>query len=150
MEAIVTSPNETKELARKIASQLKSGDVLALYGDLGTGKTTFTSFLVKELGIEAKVQSPSFVLARVYEKPKDAKKGQTQNPTQIQRVNHLDLYRLENPENMEDLGLEEYFSQENSITVIEWPQMAERILPPNTLKIFFEDLGGNSRKIYFN
>lgn len=147
MEKIVTSTNETKELAGRVATQLESGDVLALYGDLGTGKTTFTSFLVDALGIEAKVQSPSFVLARVYEESESSKKGKRKNS--IQRVNHLDLYRLKSPENVEDLDLEGYFSQENSITVIEWPQVAEKILPLKTLKIFFEDLGGNNRKIYF-
>jgi len=161
MEEVVNSTEETKILAEKLAKDLEVGAVLALYGNLGTGKTTFTRFLVEALGIVAKVQSPSFILARVYERNKDSlytnKEEKTtkhlDSPTletsQIERVNHLDLYRLQNPKELEDLGLEEYFGQENSVTIIEWPEIAENILPANTVRIIFEDLGGNSRRIYF-
>jgi len=161
MEEVVNSTEETKSLAGKLAKDLEVGAVLALYGNLGTGKTTFTRFLVEALGIVAKVQSPSFILARVYERNKDSlytnKEEETtkclDSPTletsQIEKVNHLDLYRLQNPKELEDLGLEEYFGQENSVTIIEWPEIAENILPANTVRIIFEDLGGNSRRIYF-
>ena len=157
MEKVVISTEETETLARELAKNLKSGAVLGLYGNLGTGKTTFTAFLVEALGIDAKVQSPSFVLARVYEgketRGADKKGKKDDSPTlegqRITKVNHLDLYRLQNPEDVESLGLEEYFNQENSITIIEWPEIAEGILPRDTMKIMFEDLGENKRKIYF-
>ncbi|HOM77637.1 MAG TPA: tRNA (adenosine(37)-N6)-threonylcarbamoyltransferase complex ATPase subunit type 1 TsaE [bacterium] len=161
MEEVVNSTEETKSLAGKLAKDLEVGAVLALYGNLGTGKTTFTRFLVEALGIVAKVQSPSFILARVYERNKDSlytnKEEETtkclDSPTletsQIEKVNHLDLYRLQNPKELEGLGLEEYFWQKNSVTIIEWPEIAENILPANTVRIIFEDLGGNSRRIYF-
>jgi len=156
MEEVVISIEETKKLAREIAQTLKAGDVLALYGNLGTGKTTFTSFLVEALGIKAKVQSPSFVLARVYERQSNMEEQVSPTPEKtgkpiqgIDKVNHLDLYRLQSSEEIADLGLEEYFNQPNSLTIIEWPEIAESLLPQHTKRIVFEDLGENSRKIFF-
>ena len=66
MEVLLSSTKETKDLAGKIAKKLNPGDTLALYGDLGSGKTTFVNFLVDALGIPARVQSPTFVLHRKY------------------------------------------------------------------------------------
>jgi tRNA threonylcarbamoyladenosine biosynthesis protein TsaE len=156
MEKVVISTEETANLAREVALKLRSGDVLALYGNLGTGKTTFTRFLVESLGINAKVQSPSFVLARVYERTENSNNAPSPTPQErsgkfhvIEKVNHLDLYRLQNENELKDLGLEEYFNQPNSITVIEWPELAESFLPKNTKRIYFEDLGEDKRKIYF-
>lgn len=137
MEKIVRSTKETRKLAREIAKNLKPGQILALYGELGTGKTTFTRFLAKELGFEARVQSPTFVLARVYERQEG----------QLRKINHLDLYRLQNSEEVEELALQEYFYRPYSVTVIEWPEKAEKFLPEDTIKIYFEDLGENKRKI---
>ncbi len=142
MEKIVDSTEETKELAGQLADKLRPRDVLALYGDLGTGKTTFTRFLVHALGIEARVQSPTFIVARVYKK-----EATNTSAKKIKRVNHIDLYRLKNPEEIADLGLKEYFDKEKSITVIEWPELAEKYLPKDTVKIKFEDLGKDKRKI---
>jgi tRNA threonylcarbamoyladenosine biosynthesis protein TsaE len=159
MEKVVISTEDTEILAGRIAKNLKPGTVLALYGNLGSGKTTFTSFLVKALGIDAKVQSPSFVLARIYEQTnnidktpsptqkKDNQKALSLNSRKIEKVNHLDLYRLQNASELADLGLEEYFTQQNSITIIEWPELAEALLPINTIRLSFEDLGENTRKI---
>ena len=139
MEKIVNSTEETKQLAKKIAKKLKSKDVLALYGELGTGKTTFTRFLVDALGIEARVQSPTFILARAYKTENSSAK--------IKKVNHLDLYRLKSKEEVADLGLKEYFNQPKSMSIIEWPELAEDYLPERTVTIKFKDLGENKRKI---
>ena len=142
MEKIVNSPEETKQLAGKIAVKLRVGDVLALYGDLGSGKTTFTQFLVEAVGIDSKVQSPTFILMRVYER-EDA--GALES---ITKVNHLDLYRLQTSAGLVDLDLEEFLTPAEGITVIEWPEIAEEYLPKNTIRINFEDLGEEKRKIY--
>jgi tRNA threonylcarbamoyladenosine biosynthesis protein TsaE len=137
MEITTNSTQATKKLAEQIAKKLNPGDVVALYGDLGSGKTTFTNFLVKALGVSARVQSPTFVIARKYE----------DSESKIS-VNHLDLYRITSPEELEDLGFTELFQEEDSITIIEWPELIESHLPKKTLKIKFEDTGETSRKIY--
>jgi len=141
METITNSTEETEQLARKIAEKIKPGDVLALYGDLGAGKTTFTKFLVKALGFENKVQSPTFVLARVYET------SSNEDSSRLNKINHLDLYRLRDKKDVENFGIKEYFDQPNSITIIEWPEMAENYLPKETIKVIFTELGENKRKI---
>lgn len=138
MEITVHSTAETEKLASELALMLKplieNGVVLALYGDLGAGKTTFTNFLVKALGVLARVQSPTFVIARRY-------------IGESLVINHLDLYRLKSSEELEDLDLQSYFSERNSITLIEWPQIAETLLPEKTIKLTFTSLDENTRRI---
>jgi tRNA threonylcarbamoyladenosine biosynthesis protein TsaE len=120
-EINLNSKEDTRELARKIAKKLVKGNVLALYGQLGTGKTFFTQKLCKFLGVSEVVSSPSYVLMNEY-------RGKIP-------IFHLDLYRLTSWEEVLELGLEELF--ESGITIIEWPEVAEKLLPPNTLKIKF-------------
>lgn len=138
MEIKLNSTQETANLAQKLALTLKPGDVVALYGDLGSGKTTFTSYLVKCLGIPARVQSPTFVVARKYV-------GLGNN--KIATVNHLDLYRLTKKEELNELGLHELFSELDSVTVIEWPEIADSFLPENTIKIYFDVINETARKV---
>lgn len=130
MEIITHSTEETKKFACQIAKKVRPGSVLALYGDLGSGKTTFVRFLVEALGVKNKVQSPTFVIARKYGK-----------------VNHVDLYRLTTEKEVEDVGIEEILKDKNTVTVIEWPELAEKFLPRDTIRIYFEYVDENSRKI---
>jgi len=119
---------DTIALAKLVASNLKAGDVLALYGELGTGKTFFTQQLCKLLGISEIVSSPSYVLINQYN-------GDIP-------VTHADLYRLTSFEEVLELGLIEMF--EGKITVIEWPEIAAEFLPEDTLHIHLK-LDGNKR-----
>lgn len=137
MDVLSRSTEETKELARGVARKLKPGNVLALYGDLGSGKTTFTSYLVHFLGIDRRVQSPTFVILRKY----PGGKGD------ILTVNHIDLYRMQSKEELEDLGLEEIFEESDAIAVIEWPELAEDLLPKDVIKIHFKYVDEDERKI---
>lgn len=130
MEIITRSTEETKKLASEIAKKIKLGDTLALYGDLGSGKTTFTRYLIESLGLKNRVQSPTFVIARKYG-----------------HINHVDLYRMTSEKEVEDLGIKEVLEDKNSITIIEWPELAEKLLPENTIRIYFEYVDENSRKI---
>ena len=127
MELELTSLEETKQLAERIAKDIKVGDVIALYGDLGSGKTTFTKFLVEALGFDVRVQSPTFVVARKYSKS---------NGT-LSTINHVDLYRMTKEEEVDDIGLEELFTEPDSITILEWPELAEDKLSSRTVKIKF-------------
>jgi tRNA threonylcarbamoyladenosine biosynthesis protein TsaE len=135
MEIISTSTSETKDLAGRIAKQLVPGDVLALYGNLAAGKTTFTGFLVSALGINSRVQSPTFVLLRTY------RSDTFKDGDGIWTVNHLDLYRLETRDEVLDIGLLEIFDMANSIAIIEWPEVAEDLLPSRTKRMYFEVIG---------
>ena len=131
MEVITKSAKETFELGYKTGHSLKAGSVLALKGDLGSGKTTFIQGLASALGIK-RIISPTFILMRSYG-----------------NFYHLDLYRLEgNVETqVKELGFEEIAEKDENIVVIEWAEKAKNILPKNTHWIYFESLGDNSRKI---
>jgi tRNA threonylcarbamoyladenosine biosynthesis protein TsaE len=108
--------------------------VIALYGDLGSGKTTFTRFLVRALGLNSRVQSPTFVIARKYSNSELT-------------LNHIDLYRLGTKEEAMDIGMAEFLNDREAITVIEWPEIIEEILPEETIRINFSYTGENDRKI---
>jgi tRNA threonylcarbamoyladenosine biosynthesis protein TsaE len=139
MEITAHSSEDTKKLAQQVATHLQPQAVVALYGDLGSGKTTFTGYLVSALGLTARVQSPTFVIMRRY---------LTQNTSaQIQVVNHVDLYRLTTEEEVSELGLRELINERNAITVIEWPETAKKFLSAKTVRIYFSVVDENTRKI---
>lgn len=111
----------TKRLAKALAPLLRPGDVLALGGDLGAGKTSFARALINALpGPEEEVPSPTFTLVQLYER----------GPLEVW---HVDLYRLEDPEDALELGLEEAFAE--AVTLIEWPERLGPLLPARALKI---------------
>ena len=140
MEITTTSTEETQKLAEQLALLLRPGHIVLLEGELGAGKTTFVRFLAQALGFSNRVQSPTFVLARHYVNKDPLAK--------IKTIYHLDLYRLTSPEQLEDLGLLEIFDQKDAITVIEWPDIAKDLMPPNFVEIKIEVLGENERKFY--
>lgn len=135
MELITSKPQETKKAARKLALNLKGRKVIALIGDLGSGKTTFVQGLAKGLGIKQRVLSPTFILIKSY-------------PLEKGRVfYHIDLYRFGKAKELEGLGLEEILENPNSVVAIEWAEKLEKLLPTNTVKINLEHLGKERRKI---
>lgn len=134
------SAKETQEIAQKLARKFANGAVLALTGDLGSGKTTFTQGLARGLGIKEKVISPTFILMRQYLLPKNPKA----------RLFHIDLYRFENVRDMESLGLSEIFANPKNVVLIEWAEKLGKLLPKNTVKIEFEHLGQDLRQISIN
>jgi tRNA threonylcarbamoyladenosine biosynthesis protein TsaE len=131
-EVETAGEEETEALGERIAFGLVSGDILALYGELGAGKTCLVRGLARGLGVdESTVASPSFTLINEYE-------GRLP-------LAHLDCYRLHSPEDIEELGLGDYFAG-GRILVIEW---AERIpdLPAEGVKITIEWVDENRRRI---
>ncbi|MBN1948528.1 MAG: tRNA (adenosine(37)-N6)-threonylcarbamoyltransferase complex ATPase subunit type 1 TsaE [Candidatus Cloacimonetes bacterium] len=119
---ILSSEADTAELAGQFAPHLRVGMVMALYGDLGCGKTFFTRELCHALQVRENVSSPSYVLINQY--------------SGIIPVTHVDLYRLRTLAEVLELGLPEFF--ENSLTVIEWPELAEPLLPADSIRLRFE------------
>ena len=116
-----TSVVATRDLAAAVAALARAGDVVLLVGDLGAGKTAFTQGFARGLGVEEQVTSPTFTLARSY-------KGRV-------RLNHLDAYRLESPQEAEDLGLRELL--EEGVTVIEWGDTVAPSIPADYLELRF-------------
>ncbi len=142
---------ETQELARKFAKELRSGDVVALYGDLGGGKTTFVQGLAEGLGIEKRIISPTFIIVRKYDfkrKMQNAKcKATAQN---FKSFYHIDLYRIESERYLEGLGIEEIINDPKNIVVIEWAEKLRNTLPKKRWDIKFEYLDEDKRKITIN
>jgi tRNA threonylcarbamoyladenosine biosynthesis protein TsaE len=139
MEIITNSASETQKLGEKIAASLKTGTVLALFGDLGSGKTTFMQGLAVGLGIKDRILSPTFVLMRQYQI--------LNTKYEILNLYHIDLYRIENERDTQSLGLQELWSDPTNIVAIEWPEKIAGILPKNRIEIYFEYLGEERRKI---
>jgi len=122
-------------LGRKIGTNLKPGTTIALYGDLGGGKTTFLQGLAQGLGIKEPILSPTFIISRDY----SLKSGG--------RFYHFDWYRVDNEKQARALGIEDLFDNDN-IVAIEWADRAPRILPQKRLDIYFKQgKKQNQRKI---
>lgn len=106
---ISKSEKDTINFAKKFATTLKGGEILSLEGDLGAGKTVFTKGLAQGLGIKKIIKSPTFVLMKVF----------AVNHKTIENLIHIDAYRLNNFEELKDIGLEDFLNHQN-IVVVEW------------------------------
>jgi len=133
---ILKGEGATILFARKIADKLKGGEVILLSGDLGAGKTTFTRGLGKALGVKQNVNSPTFVVMKVYHA----------NTAMVNKLVHIDAYRLESGRDLMNIGAMEYFGAEKTVTVIEWPEKVSDILPNNTININIKNTGEDSRE----
>jgi tRNA threonylcarbamoyladenosine biosynthesis protein TsaE len=127
------SPAETRRLGRQLAALLQTGDVVLLQGELGAGKTCFAQGIGAGLKVAEAVKSSSFVLVNEYN-------GRL-------HVYHADLFRLEDPRQVFELGLEE--NAQDGLLLVEWPDRAPEELPPDHLLVRFESTGAKSRRITF-
>lgn len=142
MKKIITkSEKETYDFAKKFAANLAGGEVIGLVGDLGAGKTVFTKGLAAGLGVKDNVNSPTFVLMKVY-KIKNS-------PKKIKNLIHVDAYRIKKSEEISGVGLEEYMNK-RIIVVIEWPQNIQSLMPKYSKIIKFKSLSESSRLIIIN
>jgi len=143
MEFYLKKESDIKKTVDYILSDINNSSnkptVLALVGDLGSGKTTFTKYLAKELNIENTIISPTFIIHREYKKPKD-----------VGFLHHLDFYRLENKHELDEIGFETLLKKDN-IVVIEWAdkfkEYLDNINDINLVYINFEYINENERRI---
>jgi len=134
LKLISDSREQTLEVGRLIGAILERGDIVALIGELGSGKTCLTQGMAKGLGVEENVPvvSPTFTLINEY-------------PGKIPLI-HFDVYRLSGPRDLEDMGYEEYF-EGGGIIVIEWAEKIRDILPAKTLFISMRYIDENTREM---
>ncbi len=135
MEKIVISksPEETIQVAMELGRRLQDGAVVALVGELGTGKTTFVKGLARSFFIPEEILSPSFLLARTY-------RGK-------RVLHHLDLYRVRNAGELLEVGLDALLPPEEGVTAVEWADRFPDVIPKDAIWVFLEHEGDDRRKI---
>ncbi|GAB6138790.1 tRNA (adenosine(37)-N6)-threonylcarbamoyltransferase complex ATPase subunit type 1 TsaE [Halanaerobaculum tunisiense] len=121
------SPQETFTLGEKLGAKLRPGDIVCLQGSLGAGKTSLAQGICAGLGVTAEVTSPTYTIINEYQ-------GRM-------KVNHLDLYRIQDEGELYDLGFEDYIYGDG-VTIIEWPDKAGSLMPDNYLDINLSGTGG--------
>ncbi|MCL1864783.1 MAG: tRNA (adenosine(37)-N6)-threonylcarbamoyltransferase complex ATPase subunit type 1 TsaE [Spirochaetes bacterium] len=129
---ISNSSDETFSLAKSLGEKIQKKSVVAIYGNLGAGKTIFAKGIAAGLCIVDDITSPTFSLLEVYEG----------NIT----LYHFDLYRIEDPTEFTNLSFEEYW-EGDGVSVIEWPEIAESIIPKKRINVYIEYIDENRRKI---
>jgi tRNA threonylcarbamoyladenosine biosynthesis protein TsaE len=168
---ITNSSQETQKLGLLLAKEIKTGAIICLSGDLGSGKTTFTQGLLKGLGAEGPYTSPTFVVLKHYKvkskklKVKSSSKnlkislspqpplpkgegGRRPGEGGFKNIYHIDAYRVDSKDIL-DLGWEEIIGNDKNIVIIEWAERIQKIIPKNSLWIKFEWKGENEREIIF-
>jgi len=142
MEAQNFTLEEFQNRAAATVIDLSVGDtatVIALHGDLGAGKTTFTQNMARALGVTEPVVSPTFLIQKKY-----SLEGQI-----FANLIHIDAYRLESADQLEVLGWEDLVRDPSNLIVIEWPEHIEAILAPETKHIYFEYIDEDTRSISY-
>jgi len=139
LRIITHSSEETQAVGRDFTKEIKPGAVIALYGNLGAGKTTFVQGFARGLGIKRRIISPTFIIVRTYQV--------TNHTSWVKSFYHIDLYRVRNEHDLQSIGLQEILQEKNVIVVIEWPEKSGLLLPEKRMNIRFETLGENERKI---
>jgi tRNA threonylcarbamoyladenosine biosynthesis protein TsaE len=137
MILISNSYEETVELGKKLGCLLKKGNIIAFFGEVGVGKTAFISGIAKGIGYDDHISSPTFTIVNEY----------NTNPY----IFHFDLYRVNEPEELEIIGFDEYFEREG-IVLIEWAEYIDSLLPKEYLKIIISNVrdstGDNKDNLY--
>lgn len=135
LQIVTKSEKETENLGRELAAKLGPQSIVALYGDLGAGKTAFVRGLARGLGIKKKVLSPTFTIVNEL-----SENGKT--------LIHFDMYRLSGSDELFDIGWEDYL-QRNCIIAVEWSEIVDDIYTGEEIRVRIEKLGDNERRISF-
>lgn len=130
----ISDENNTRLLAENLANEAMPGDCFALFGDLGCGKTTFVKYFIQHLTSKKEnIQSPTFNIVKIYD-------------SEICEILHADLYRLENLEDVINVGIIDELN--DKISLIEWPELIEKYLPEGSKKLYFK-FSGENREVEF-
>lgn len=141
---ITNNFKETQKLGRDFAKVLGKGDTVCLYGDLGSGKTTFVQGLAVGLGVKEKIISPTFIIIRSYTL------SDKRQAISDKKFYHIDLYRTETDNDLRGLGLQEILDDPSIIVVIEWAEKLKSSMPTRRIDIKFSYEKNDARKITFS
>jgi tRNA threonylcarbamoyladenosine biosynthesis protein TsaE len=130
----IRNEEDTRAFGLELAERLKPGDIVALIGDLGTGKTTLTKYIAEGLGVTDRITSPTFTIVSEYH-------------TGRLPLYHFDVYRLESSEELFETGAEEYFDA-GGVCIIEWADQIAEILPDDTICVFLEYGDKEGERVY--
>jgi len=135
----------TKEILKKVLKN-KSAEatILALSGNLGTGKTTLTKDIAKEMGIKGSISSPTFVIMKIYNVPSSSNYF-----TNFKRIIHIDAYRLEENEKLENIGWSEFIKDKDNLIIIEWPENIKNHLVTKVNYVLLEHVDNKTRTFEF-
>lgn len=138
---------EVLKKAEKIIQKNNGAVILALFGDLGSGKTTFTKHLAKSLGVVDRITSPTFVIQKTFDIPESPEDLKTKN-LPFKKLIHIDTYRIDLQDELVRLNWPENISQSKNLVVIEWPENILDILPnKNTISLYFKFIDETTREI---
>ena len=148
LDIISHSAAQTQRMGMRLGELLQGGELILLNGQLGTGKTTFTQGLAQGMGLTENINSPTFTLLKEYPgQPRPAEQPGTLRVGPA--LYHFDLYRLDNPEEILDLGFEDYFYS-TGVCVVEWADKADLLWPPQRLRIRMKMMSETKRGLLFN
>jgi tRNA threonylcarbamoyladenosine biosynthesis protein TsaE len=147
LEIISQSALETQRIGKNLGELLLGGELILLDGQLGTGKTTFTQGLAKGMNIEAIVNSPTFTILKEYTQRRRERSSHGEK-WRVLPLYHFDLYRLEDAEEINDLGFDEYFAS-NGVCIVEWADKVGDIWPAERLDIRLRMLDEAKRALLF-
>lgn len=151
------NPEQTKQLAKSLASRLKGGETIGLIGDLGAGKTVFVQGLAKAFGIKETVNSPTFVLLKVYKITQNSclravakmalARRRPTGKAKLKTLVHIDCYRLSDSQELLNIGVQEYLGRKDTVVVIEWADRVQDLLPKDSMIIEIKEGAAENEKI---
>ena len=148
---ITNSAEETKAFGASLVKNLQGVNVIALHGELGSGKTTFAQGMAAALGIKRRIISPTFIIVRSYivKSDKPARNTSVAGGQKVKSKNlfHVDLYRIQSESELEGLGIMEIVEDQENLVVIEWADKMGELLPEKRIDIRFEYIDEEKRKI---
>lgn len=135
MEIKIDKLDNIREAARQFVESIDESTVIAFYGKMGAGKTTFIKAVCEELGVEDVITSPTFAIVNEY-----------RSDTTGELIYHFDFYRIKKIEEVYDMGYEDYFYS-GALCFIEWPELVEELLPGDALRVSIEEREDGSRAV---
>lgn len=137
MEIRIDSLDNIREAARRFVNAIGDSTVIAFYGKMGAGKTTFIKAVCEELGVDDVITSPTFAIVNEY-----------RSDATGELIYHFDFYRIKKLDEVYDMGYEEYFYS-GALCLIEWPELVEELLPGDALKVTIAEQGDGGRTVTF-